>query len=203
MKMTWQSILPRWKKKVVDCYLEAPQTLFLAEDEACLYLQATTTHVWAPLGQTPVVKIAANRECQHFYGTLNLLTGEEIAMKAARCNSDTTAEHLQQVLDHYPDVPIVMLWDRAPWHQGEAVRQLVADNPRLELMRLPTAAPDLNPQEHVWKAVRAAQSHNHTTTRLTDLSDRWLDHLTSTNFPSSLLDDFNLPLLKALSTIST
>jgi hypothetical protein len=33
-------------------------------------------------------------------------------------NSDATAQHLQALLDAYPDQPILLLWDRARWHQG-------------------------------------------------------------------------------------
>jgi len=47
---------------------------------------------------------------------------------------------------------------------------------RLEIMYSPVAAPDLNPQEHVWKAVRRAVSHNHVTPRLPELADRFEQH---------------------------
>jgi hypothetical protein len=42
-----------------------------------MYLQATTTAVWAPQGQTPVVRLHPGREKVNFYGTLNLHTGQE------------------------------------------------------------------------------------------------------------------------------
>ena len=40
---------------MIDVAQDAPNTLFLAEDEASLYLQATTSHVWFPTGQTQIV----------------------------------------------------------------------------------------------------------------------------------------------------
>ena len=46
--------------------------MFLAEDEASLYLQATTTAVWAPRGQTPVIRVHPGRGKVNFYGTLIL-----------------------------------------------------------------------------------------------------------------------------------
>ncbi len=188
---------------MLDLVQEAPETVILATDEATLYLQATTCHVWAPIGQTPVVRVTPARYSQRFYGTLNLLSGEELVMPADTCNAAFSAQHLQQILDHYPSVNILLLWDKAPWHSGAPIRELLSANPRLELMRLPTGAPDLNPQEHVWKAVRQAVSHNHNTTRLTDLVDKWLDFLTSHTFPCSLLDDLDFLNLRALSTVFT
>jgi hypothetical protein len=47
-------------------------------------------------------------------GTLNLQTGQEIVTRSNTMNSDATAQHLQALLDAYPDQPILLLWDRAP-----------------------------------------------------------------------------------------
>jgi transposase len=130
------------------------------------------------------------RESVKFFGTLNLSTGEEIAMRAETMNAETSAQHLKQILKALPEVPILLLWDRAPWHSGLPVQEVLEANPRLEVMRFPVAAPDLNPQEHVWKAVRRAVSHNHVSPRLPDLAERFEQHLTSTTFESSLLDQY-------------
>lgn len=164
--------------------------MILAEDEASLYLQATTTAVWALQGQTPVVRAHPGRESVKFFGTLNLSTGEEIVMPAETMNAQASAQHLKQILDTWPEAPILLLWDRAPWHSGQPIQEVLAANPRLEVMRLPVAAPDLNPQEQVWKAARRAVSHNHLSPRLPDLAQRFEQHLTSTTFKSSFLDRY-------------
>jgi len=164
--------------------------VILAEDEAGLYLQATTMAVWAPRGQTPVIRVHPGRDKVNFYGTLNLLTGQEIAMRSPVMNAEATAEHLEQIVEAVPDVPILLLWDRAPWHSGQAIRDVLEANPRLEVMLFPVATPDLNPQEHVWKATRRAISHNHMTPRLPDLADQFEQHLTSATFESSFLDRY-------------
>ena len=44
------------------------ETVILAEDEASLYLQATTAAVWAPRGNTPVVHAHPGRDKVNFYG---------------------------------------------------------------------------------------------------------------------------------------
>lgn len=186
-------------EKKLDVAQEAPKTVWLAQDEASLYLQATTSCVWAPRGQTPVVRIHPGREKISFYGTLNLVTGQEIAMPSTVMNGEATARHLQQILDNYPDVPIVLLWDRAPWHSGAPIRDLLDAHPRLEIIHFPVAAPDLNPQEHVWKATRRAVSHNHLLQKLPDLADRFEQHLLSTTFHPSLLDDPVFQMVCAMS----
>jgi transposase len=176
---------------MMDIAQTAPETIILAEDEASLYLQATTTTVWAPRGQTPVVSVQPARDRVSFYGTLNLHSGQEVTTQEPTMNSEATARHLNQVLATYPEVPILLLWDRASWHGGEAVRALLAANPRLEVMRFPTAAPDLNPQEMVWKATRKAISHNHDERQLASLGDRFEQHLKTTTFCYSMLEKYD------------
>jgi len=164
--------------------------VILAEDEASLYLQATVTAVWAPRGQTPVVRVDPGRSKVSFYGTLNLLTGEEIVTRSPVMNAETSAQHLKQILAAVPERPILLLWDRAPWHFGPPIRDVLEANPRLEIMHFPVASPDLNPQEHVWKATRQAVSHHHLIPRLPELADQFESHLTSNTFESSFLDRY-------------
>lgn len=176
------------EKKLVDVAQNTPETVILAEDEAGLYLQATLMRVWAPTGQTPTVWVAPSREMVKFYGTLNLRTGAEIVSRAETMDAEATAQHLELILTSIPDHPILLFWDRAPWHFGPPIRQVLEANPRLEIIFFPVASPDLNPQEHIWKAARSAISHNHDTPRLPELADNFETYLTSTSFQSSFLD---------------
>ena len=160
----------------------------MAGDEASVYLQATLHVVWAPRGQTPIIKLHPGRESTHFYGALNLHSGQELAMRSPIMNAETSALFLDKLLLAYPDDPILLLWDRAPWHRGPEIEAILAANPRLEIMYLPAGAPDLNPQEHVWKATREAVSHNHFCKQLDLLANEFESHLTSNTFACSLLE---------------
>jgi len=142
------------------------------------------------IGETPIVRADPGRKQTHFYGAVNLVSGKEIVMRSEVMISEVSAQFLQAILDSEPDVPMVVFWDRAPWHRGEEVKKLLESNPRLQLICFPTASPDLNPQEHVWKAARNAVSHNHTISSLPELADRFEKFLTNTAFPSSFLDRF-------------
>ncbi len=164
--------------------------VILAEDEASLTLQATLTAVWAPQGQTPIVRVDPRRTETNFYGRLNVQTGQELAMRAEQMNAQTTAVYLEQILQAIPDRPILMFWDRAPWHHGAPIRKVLEAPPSLELIEFPVAAPELNPQEHVWKATRRATAHNHAQPRLPELADRCEQHLVSTTFESNFLDRY-------------
>lgn len=182
------------RKKLIDLAQEREPTLILAEDEAKLYLQASTMAVWSPRGQQVCVRVAPSRSSPSFYGTLNLATGQVVVSEAEKMNAKTTAQHLQALLDAYPTGKILLLWDKAPWHQGKAIRELLQANARLTLHSFPTAAPDLNPQEHIWRATRRKVAHNHTQRRLPDLAARFKQHLTQTTFASSFLDRYSYPV---------
>lgn len=121
-------------------------------------------------------------------------------MRSEQMNAAITAQHLQQVLDTIPDEPILLLWDNAPWHRGQPIQKILQANPRLEIIRFPTAAPDLNPQEHVWKAVRSAISHNHHHEKLDGLAAHFEQHLNSQTFSSSFLDSYGFNALAAMFT---
>jgi transposase len=151
--------------------------------------------VWAPRGQAFTVRCDPGRAHASFYGTLNLKSEREIVTTVETMNAEATALHLQALLDAHPDVNILLLWDRAPWHQGEAIRTVREANPRLEIIEFPTAAPDLNPQEHVWRATRRKVCHNHTQRRLPGLAERFKQHLTTSTFHSSFLDRYGWTLV--------
>jgi transposase len=160
-----------------------------------MYLQATTMNAWSPSGQTPMVRVDPGRAKAAFYGTLDLQTGQELVSRSPVLNAEVSAQHLDLILHVIPDRPILLFWDRAPWHRGDSIRQLLQANPRLSLIEYPVAAPDLNPQEQVWKQTRRAVSHNHAIAKLPDLADRFQQHLTAHTFRSSFLERYGFYLV--------
>ena len=176
---------------------EDEASLYL-EDEASLYLHASLMRVWSPTGHTPVLKCVANRDNTHFYGTLNLVTGAEVVLRCDLMNASVSALFLWMRLLAYPDVAILLRWDRAPWHRGPEITRLLEANPRLEIVWFPPGCPELNPQEHVWKATREAVSHNHAFAKLPQLAEAFEAHLTTTRFPCSLLEKHGYDLLSTM-----
>ena len=162
-----------------------------------MYLQATTMAVWSPQGETPVTRVDPGRKKVGFYGSLNLRTGEELVTRTENFSSQTTTVHLQLVLEAFPFSHIVLLWDRAKWHRGPVVREVLAANPRLEIIEFPTAAPDLNPQEQVWKQTRRKISHNRLEATLPVLGYRFENYLRSNTFRSSFVEHYGFNLVCA------
>lgn len=176
-------------------FLQAhPNGQVLCMDEMSLYLQATTTHVWARRGDTPVVRVSPQRDHIHFFGALNVRSGHQHALPSVDLSSESSAAFLTEILRAYPTQPILLFLDRAPWHKGQAVKQLLAAHPRLATHFFPPACPDLNPQEHVWSRARAVVSHNHNFASFAHLKQAFLNFLSTTYFHFDWLSSYAPPL---------
>jgi hypothetical protein len=175
---------------VTDFQQDHPDGLIITMDEMSLYLQATMARVWYPKGQRPIVAVSPQRDCQHWYGALCLNNGQEVALSVPGLDSQTTLHFLAHVLTAFPTQPILLFLDRATWHRGEGIRAFLLQNPRLHLIYFPPACPQLNPQEHVWKAARKAVSHNHTFLTLGALRTAFAHFLDNTLFRFHWVEKF-------------
>jgi hypothetical protein len=182
---------------VTDFVQDHPDGYILSMDQLSLYFQATLTRVWAPVGQTPLVKVHPQREHMHFYGALDVRTGRDIALPVLEQTSTITANFICLLRVLFPTQPILLLLDRAPWHFGPDIDQLLADNDRLELLYYPTACPDLNPQEHIWDQAREHVSHNHTYRHFQPLVDAFETYLNETPFQTDFMATYAPPVLCA------
>lgn len=67
-------------------------------------------------------------------------------------------EFLRQMLRQIRG-PVVLLWDSNRPHRAAAVRDFLAQHPRLHTERFPGYAPELNPDEFVWNHLKRAVSN--------------------------------------------
>jgi transposase len=96
------------------------------------------------------------------------LTGESKTRRLQRA----FAAHLRRLGRRYPKDKhprVVILIDNAPWHAGKPVEQALAEDPQLELWRLPSDSPQLNVIERFWKLLRRRATHNRLFDTLADL----------------------------------
>lgn len=67
------------------------------------------------------------------------------------------ADFLRQILKSFHCRNIILIWDGATTHRSKEVKELLRTLPpnRLELYQLPSHSPELNPDEQVWKFLKA------------------------------------------------
>lgn len=153
------------------------------------YLQASSKRVWSLIGQTPVVYTSPQRDCVKFYGALDVETGYAMALALPKMDGENTVHFLQHILRCVPHRPILLLWDRAPWHKGIA-RLFVEAHPDLDMIYFPPACPELNPQEHVWKQTREAVGYLHDYRHVSALRLAFQNHLEHTLFSFNWIDKY-------------
>src|SRR5262245_43510796 len=74
-------------------------------------------------------------------------------------NNVKAADVLRGLLAEVPG-EVVVLWDGSSNHKGEPIRQLLRDEPRLTLVRLPPYCPHFNPVEYLWAWLKDGQLPN-------------------------------------------
>jgi putative transposase len=166
-----------------------PDGVILAVDQMSAYRQASLTRVWSPRGQTPVVGVTPQRDMLHFYGALDAIGGQGVALSLPKLDGDHTIHFLEHVMRCLPGRSILLLLDRAPWHKGKA-RRFIKAHPQLDLIYFPPGCPDLNPQEHVWKHTRDAVGHLRDSPHLGNLRRAFQLHLENTLFQFDWIDKY-------------
>lgn len=179
-----------WRQKAKRRLTHAWQdshTEIVAGDEMVLSTQTTTQKVWLPAGQYPKIEVAQRRENRSVYGFLNVKTGREHAWKTKRQNMYETVKMLKKLRQQYPAKKLLLLWDSARWHVGSAVRQWIKRDGNMETLPFPAYSPEENPQEHVWRAGRAAVTHNRFLADIDVAINDFVRYLRQTPFNYSLL----------------
>ena len=79
-----------------------------------------------------------------------------------RINAEKHIEFLQQIMKHHPNRKIIVIEDNARPHIAKKVDNFVAQNKnKFAIYRIPSYAPELNPDEHVWKYLKAYKLKAH------------------------------------------
>ena len=150
--------------------------MLLSQDEARFPMVPTLAPTLGVKGHRPAVGTWDCKDLLYVFAVVNVLTGALLAntlecpadakrktgMSKARRLQEAFAAHLRHVGRQYPRAQyprVVLIIDNAPWHAGAPVAQALADHPHLELKRLPSYSPRLNPIERFWKALRRRATH--------------------------------------------
>ena len=174
------------KRPSIEEAMSDPNTIVLTGDEMQLSTQTTTQRVWLPQGEYPKIDVATKRESLSLYGFLEIKTGKEYAFKTPWQNMYLTEKILKKLRKLFPGKKILIIWDQAGWHRGSVVKKYIEKTKgKIETMFFPAASPELNPQEHVWKAGRSNVTHNEFIENIDKAADQFVNFLNKTKFTYS------------------
>jgi transposase len=133
----------------------------LFADQSGFYLLPTVVRTYAPIGQTPVL----GEHLSHDH--LSVMSGITLEGRLLMIEQDRAFKGLDAVrfLKHaLIQIPgkLLVIWDGSPIHRSKAVKEFLAEGAasRMQLEQLPAYAPDLNPDEGVWKHLKCVELKN-------------------------------------------
>jgi len=116
---------------------------------------------YAPMGKTPVLEENLTRDHLSAMSAITLdgklyMTFQEQAFKG-----EDVVRFLKHLMGQIPG-KLLVIWDGSPIHRGRAVKDFLSSGAsgRLQLEQLPGYAPDLNPDEGVWKHLKCVELKN-------------------------------------------
>ena len=149
---TW----PQLKKKA-----EAEGRTIVAVDEAAFYLLPAVVRTWAPKGCTPILEGV----CSHDHlSAISAITSHGklyFHLHEEPIDGWEVIRFLCHLLRHIPG-KLLIIWDQAKIHLGEAVRRFLRTDPDKDvwLENFPAYAPELNPDEGIWNHLKNVELGN-------------------------------------------
>ncbi len=132
-------------------------------DEAHFRADAELRSKWVLRGKPALVESTSPRygEKASYYSAVCLESGEVEWMELeGNSNSGTSTAFLEQLGEKHPG-PLNVIWDNAPAHRGEALREyLRTPGLGLRLVNLPGYSPDFNADEAIWGWAREEATGN-------------------------------------------
>ena len=129
-------------------------TIVLSADECRVNWETETRRAWLKRGEKTVLRVTRDKTAQNYFGAWNHESHVCHLVTLVWQNQQTMIEALTRMTELYPNKRVVILWDNAKWHKGKELRAELGVGKLLQnihLINYAPYAPDMNPQEHVWK----------------------------------------------------
>ena len=116
---------------------------------------------YAPVGQTPILRVALTREHLSAIGGFTPQGRIFMQTQERAYRAEDVVKFLRLLLRKISG-KLLVIWDGAPIHRAKIIKEFLAAGAakRLHLERLPGYAPDLNPQEGVWNLLKRRELKN-------------------------------------------
>lgn len=139
-------------------------------DQSGFRLLPSVVRTYAPIGQTPVIRRRQTHDHLAVMGAITPAGTLLLAIQEHAFKGPDVVRFLQHLLRQIPG-KLLVVWDGAPIHRGQAVKDFLAQGGavRLQLEQLPGYAPELNPAEGIWHYLKDVELKNVTCADLAGL----------------------------------
>ena len=165
-----EEAIARWKQDefpriVDDARRRGAHLVFL--DESGFQLTPSVRRTWAPRGETPILDAWDRRDRISAISSITVSPIRRrlnLYFELLPTNENVHAEDIVDYLRHLRDrvrAPLTVLWDGSRIHDRSLlVREFLAQHPDIVTERLPSYAPEINPDELVWGWTKYGQLPN-------------------------------------------
>jgi len=130
-------------------------------DESGFYLLPAVVRTYAPVGQTPIIRSYLSRD--HLSAISGITPAGQFYMRVQdrAIRGADGVRFLKHLLWHIPG-KLLIIWDGSPIHRGHDVKDFLAHGAasRIYLEQLPGYAPELNPDEGIWRYLKHVELKN-------------------------------------------
>jgi transposase len=152
------TLVQRWLKteypKIAKAAKKAGASIFFG-DEAGVRSDYHSGTTWAPIGQTPVVRTTGQRFGCNMISAVSAKGELRFMITRGGVNADVFIMFLRRLL-YGAKGPVFLIVDGHPTHRAKKTRAFVESTQgKLQLFTLPSYSPELNPDELVWRHVKA------------------------------------------------
>jgi transposase len=167
--------------------------VLLSQDAARFSLVPTLRTTLGVKGYRPLVGNLDCHDSVYVFGALHLVSGQLTTRVVERPRSRTKpgtsthrylqagfATHLRAIARTYPaqhSPRVVVIIDKAPWHRGALLKEVLSAYPHLELYPLPSYSPQLQVIERFWKILRRRATHHRLFPTMTGLKQSLRNNL--------------------------
>lgn len=128
--------------------------LLIFIDEAHIHLDTDEGYGWSVKGERFWVSSCSPGLAKvSFYGVYIYNLGQVRLLPYDVANGLNTIEVLKQIRAEFPDHKMTTIWDGAPYHRSQLVKD-EAKTLNVNLLPLPAYSPDFMPVEHLWQWFR-------------------------------------------------
>src|SRR5271170_2837535 len=174
-------------------------------DESGFMLTPSVRRTWGPRGKTPILDAFDRRD------RISAISSISVSPRNRRLNlhfdllPDNTTVHAKDVVDYLRHLkaqvhaPLTVIWDRSTLHdKSKLVQAFLAEHPEIKTEKLPSYAPEMNPDELVWAWTKYGRLANLAAANTDWLRDYLITEFTFAREHPELLASFiegtNLPL---------
>ena len=130
-------------------------------DEAGFYLLPCVVRTYAPRGQTPLLRVP--KSWDHL-SVISALTPDGrlfTAMQEHAFKGETIVRFLKHLMRQITG-KLLIIWDGLPAHRSHHIKAFLREGAaeRIHLEQLPSYAPDLNPDEGIWRYLKQVEMKN-------------------------------------------